>query len=227
MECITNIKTKLKKIDWTNILFWTVLFLSAWAVLAWGFEILPLIKVYINPKIASGLLALSYSYLAGCVFYLLSVVFPKMRNKRTFMPVVKAKVKDVGTGIHNTISQFSTESFGDIILTDIESCKKVLLSREWNDKIDFPFYTTHSTYLNSFSDMVNRIVKHVDGIILYYKDYLNENQLILLEKIRDTDLTALTEVMNNRQITPEGAKGLTEKFCELIETFNTLENTFN
>lgn len=53
---------------WIWIIFGLLLTLSIWAVLCWGFGWVGNLPGTIKSNVAEGLLALSYSYIAGCIF---------------------------------------------------------------------------------------------------------------------------------------------------------------
>jgi len=70
---------------------------------------------------------LSYSYIAGIVVYLLTIVLPVYFEKKRLRPVINEKINDIGTMLANMMAGFpAVGAINNPNISDIEGCEKLL-----------------------------------------------------------------------------------------------------
>jgi hypothetical protein len=222
----------MKKISYITVLFWILFALALWAILSIGLNIIGFIKCQcisgdMAKKINECFLALSYSYMAGCIVYFLTVVLPRIRDKKIVMPALKDKVRNIGIIIQNLLTEFSEDTITNPINIDnVEDCKSVLKSRDWNDIIAMPQYMVYNNYIGSFRFHSEQMIAEINEIIRDYKSFLTSDQLISLENLRNPKTLMIVEVLSGRKITEEGCAGLADEFGKELIAYNELKKDF-
>lgn len=221
------------KKHWPDLLFYSVLILSLWPILAIGLGWIGLIKchydyVAIN-KLNTVILNLSYSYIAGCIFYYLSVKFPDYKDKKEIKPAIKLKTDNIRRCLNDILLEFSRNTNLNYTFDDLEKCKEIMISREWNDTVQMISQVNgvNISYLKLCLLQNKEITKEIESLIIAYKSYLNTEQLLLLEKIRNCSffnkITFYSSFLKI-DITDQKAKeDIANDFCTLIKLYNELE----
>lgn len=229
-------KDKIKH-NWVNILFWTTFALSFWIIFALGLNILPLINCSFNESfilnINSVLLNLSYSYIAGCIFYFLSVVLPRYKEQKQINPAIKIKIKNIERYVFDILIEFARETNYSINISDIDSCSKALNSKRWTDNVPYlkKLYNINEDYLWLINNKRIAISNEINEIIIGYKSYLTSEQLVTLEKIRNAEIfrfvTFWMNIENKNLDDPGGMAYATKIFCDLLILINNLSNSLS
>lgn len=221
---------------WPDLLFVIVLILCLWPILSIGLELLPTIKCNFNKtiidKFNTVILNLSYSYIAGCIFYYLSVVFPRYKNKKVIKPAIKLNISKIKSIINEILVSFSSDAGEEFVsFHNLEVCKKVVMTKDWYEEVSGIKQRTGKSmsYLRFCLHEYVDISKHIESLIIKYKDYLSSEQLVLLEKIKMCsffDLVISCSTYETILLTDLSHKDMmANSFTELIELYNKLEDT--
>nr|WP_195461155.1 hypothetical protein [Alistipes sp. D31t1_170403_E11] len=221
---------------WPYIILGVFLILSTWAILSIGMNLIPLIEVNGNYNFNSlniGLVNLSYSYWAGCIFYFLTSVFPRKLEKKRILPAIKLKNQNIGRKLGDIILEFSRETkhpnYSDVSNEAI--CKELLDSKDWNDFMPMfiHLYKKNIRYIEFITDVGTQIFKEIDEIINGYKYFLTIQQISLLEELRNDPFFSRVNrwsFMSTDFSTSEQRKFFIEEMCKMIRKYNTLKQTF-
>ena len=147
------------------------------------------------------LLNLSYSYIAGCIFYLLVTYFPEMQRKKTLRPAIKLKIEDLRKQINACIQTFEkNEDWNLIDNISKEQLTNLIMNANMYDNSYYAktigYTQNHLQFLHATRDNVFAIIEQ----ILSYKEYLSAEQLLLIEKIHDSTYFHLTKVYENTPV---------------------------
>lgn len=185
-----------------KILLWIIAFISIYTIGCVGLEVLPTLGTTETPiLINSVLLNLSYSYFAGLIFYLLVTYYPFYLQRKKFSPIIKSKINDLYNQVEATIQTFETKEVKGIVDTiTFEDLKKVI---EKNSMYSNSFYANTVGYqMNNFQFLVetkNNFFTIIERLLIY-KDYLSINQIVSIEKIRDSSFFHLTKVYESTSL---------------------------
>lgn len=185
-----------------KILLWIIAFISIYTIGCVGLEVLPTLGTTETPiLINSVLLNLSYSYFAGLIFYLLVTHYPFYLQRKKFSPIIKSKINDLYNQVEATIQTFETKEVKGIVDTiTFEDLKKVI---EKNSMYSNSFYANTVGYqMNNFQFLVetkNNFFTIIERLLIY-KDYLSINQIVSIEKIRDSSFFHLTKVYESTSL---------------------------
>lgn len=206
------------------------LVLSVWAIFSIEMEWIPKIQTNITPSTASGInkvfLALAYSYVAGVIIFLFTVVFPRFLYRRKMKPIVEQNIKNIGGLLHNMLLDFCVGD-GDNIrnpkLDDLEDCKDLLVSGDWSKTTVVPSNAVmrrQEAFVKKYKDMQS----FIDIFVNDYKGVLTTKQLLLLEEIRHSGLGSLMEFSGpmTTDYTVYGKEAIANMFCEIVMNYNKL-----
>lgn len=222
--------------NWPNLLFVIVLILCFWSILSIGLGLAPSIKCGFDIKLVDKfnviVLNLSYSYIAGCVFYYLSVVFPHYKNKKVIKPAIKMNICEIRSTINEILVEFSRDT-GEkpVSFHNLDACKRVVISKDWYDEVSGIKQRTGKSmnYLRFCLHEYADVSKNIESLILKYKDYLSTEQLLLLERIKMSDFfkqIIFCSTFENINLTDQEFKDMMANFfSDLIVLYNKLEKT--
>lgn len=213
-----------------KILLFTISIMSIYIIGGVGLEILPKISASSNAENINNVsLNLSYSYFAGLIFYFFISYLPKYIEGKKIKPTLKLKVEDLNNQIESYIHTFNEKTVDGIIKTITELEIKSLYNS--HSLLDKSYYADLTGGNMSNVDFINstkmNIVKYIDGI-LFYKDYLNSEQILALEKIKESKFFHLFKIQeynqarilyNHKNFKDECAK----EFYELIKTLKKIQ----
>ena len=142
-------------------------------------------------------LNLSYSVIAGWIFYLMTTYFPYRSLKHKLSPIVNGRIKDLCKQIEACVHTFSIEN-SDVInsitkerLLDLIQAKGIYsqscLAEQVGYKMDNLQFLVE-TRRNCF-DIIEKLVP--------YMEYLTDEQVVAIEKIRDSSYFHLTKNYEN------------------------------
>ena len=171
--------------------------LSLYVILTVGLKVVaPISESSNSENINQVSLNLSYSYIAGLIFYFFVTLLPHLSLKRKLKPAINLKLTDLKTQITSYIRSFN--SVENINLNDI---KLVTIQNllEKHSILDTSFYSgmtgTTINNLDFFYSTKSNIYNLIETT-LTYRDYLTSNQILELEKIRDSKFFHLIKMGN-------------------------------
>lgn len=212
-----------------------VLLLSVWAILSVQFSVVPRICVAWNYDTVCSFntmfLTLAYSYIAAYFFFLLTTRFPSYERQTKLSPIIKRNILDVGRDIRNILLEFARDTEFNYNY-DTPDAGAILMSKEWLSIIP-KFQTYHHvsiTYL-AFVNAEGRAIKEkIESIIGKYKDEMTVDQLVALEKMRDSTFFRRTKFLCSLDlgsIGPGGYRDLVSLFCEMQKQYMEIVSLFD
>lgn len=184
-----------------KITLWISGVISLYIILCVGLEWFWTIGSFENAeKINQVLINLSYSYFAGLFFFLLVTQLPYIYKKEKFKPVINEKIKNLNTQIFACVQTFETvEIAQNINITKVELAQII----NKNGMYANSFYAISAGYqMNNFQFLVSTR-EQILGIIHSvkdYKEYINEEKIINIEKIKDSTFLHLISHYENSPV---------------------------
>jgi len=147
------------------------------------------------------LINLSYSYMAGLIFFLLVTYLPNYIKRKKILPSIRLKVGDLYKQINACIQTFENEDKADLIGTITH--ERVINLINGADMYGQSFYALMVGYnMNNLKFLVatkENIFTLIDQI-LSYKEYLSGDQLLEIEKIHDSTYFHLTKIYEDTPV---------------------------
>lgn len=145
-------------------------------------------------KINIVLINLSYSYIAGFIFYILVSYLPFRLKTEKLKPVVKLKIDNLYNQINACAQTFEANEIPDIIQSITKDQLKGLVNKKgmYNNS----FYGDQVGYeMNNlkFLNLTKCNTFEIIDSLLDYKEYLKTRQVLNIEKIRDSDFFLLVK----------------------------------
>lgn len=171
---------------------------------------------------------LSYSYIAGIVVYLLTIVLPVYFEKKRLQPIINEKIGDIGIMLTNMMVGFpAATAINSPDISDIDGCKKLLKSADWNTNNLLPIYGRNNKLCQTFYFDFENIQTEIANFILCYKPQLTTTQLLYLEKIRNASfMSSLSVLIKANCVFPKGgADFIVDEFAEKLKIYAKLKNT--
>jgi len=161
------------------------------------------------------LVNLSYSYLAALLFYLLTDRIPFLLNRFQLKPVINNLFKDIQTKyLACGKSPFSLLQYNQIEITK-DSVVQQFSQTSFNDHCALYDAGVHLTILEYIQRAHQENTKTIGNILQAYKEYIDVEQLDLLEQLRNPEvgstLVAFSINSQNLDIPTER-----EKLAELV-----------
>lgn len=169
---------------------------------------------------------LSYSYLAGLIFYLLTSYLPYMIKRNKLKKPIQEKLKTIKGKLEDSAKcVFPMTSWNHLVLTE-DVLVQQFSTQSVNTQSAYSIAGINMSIIGHLTTQRNNILDIIDGI-LEYKDYLSGEQLLTIEKIKDGEYFSMLKVfsmpiMDNPATREKLAKAL---FCE-IETSKKLLDSF-
>ncbi len=171
---------------------------------------------------------LSYSYIAGIVVYLLTIVLPVYFEKKRLRPVINEKINDIGTMLANMMAGFpAVGAINNPNISDIEGCEKLLKSANWNTNNLLPIYGGNNKLCQTFYFDFESIQTEIGNFISCYKPQLTTPQLLYLEEIRNAGfMSSLSVLIKANCVFPKGgADFIVDEFVVKLKTYAKLKAT--
>jgi len=170
-----------------NIVLWISGVISLYIILCVGLEWFWTIGSFENAeKVNQVLINLSYSYFAGLFFFLLVTQLPYIYKKEKFKPVINEKVKNLNSRIFTYVQTFERVKITQNINITKDELSEIINK---NGMYANSFYAIATGYqMNNFQFLVSTR-EQILGIISSikdYKEYINEEKIITIEKIKDS-----------------------------------------
>ena len=173
-------------------------------------------------------LALAYSYVAGAILYWFTSKFPHIVYRRKMKPVVEQNIKGIRSCLHNMLLDFCVGGNGsgsarNPKLHDLDDCKNLLVNVDWSSYSKLPVYNglrIQEAFLKGYNEMQS----YINVFINDYKDVLTTKQLLLLEKIRHSDLRALINFGGKAttDFSSYAKEKIADMFCDIVDNYNKL-----
>lgn len=180
------------------------------------------------------LLNLSYSYVAGCIFYFFTSYLPNLIKMSKIMGGIKIKIGEIDRIMHEMFYAFNrgnVESYEmDAICKNKEVCIDVLMSKDWNSIIVESIYLNRTTsYLSRISYKHKELKEAVTSLIDTYKEYFTADQLSMCEEIRGSSLMYRFELFSslNVKYDPKAIMETSEDIYEELHKILKLKTSIN
>ena len=175
---------------------------------------------------------LTYSFLAGYVFYLLTIYFPQSKEKKRIQPVIQQKVLDIRKAISDILLEFSRGTDIKKDFLEIDNAKIVLMSKNWTDTIPmFQYlYKARISYLAYIGEVGKKIQKDIVELIQSYQKYMTTEQVCLLEELSSMQIFAFANQFKQMNISLEdknGKESIVGFFIDAIRKMNEIEDCFS
>lgn len=160
------------------------------------------------------LLNLSYSYIAGYLFYLFTCWLPSLLRSIKMQPILDAGKKDIKVCIHNMYSFFHDVDEGDINMNDIDEICKVMSEANWTEIVHSHLPDSNRMRLLAhFSRELNSTL--IDFLTLN-KEFLSTDDLMKLNVIRHTNPYYVYGVMEKVVVNQDNCSPIVDRFRQLL-----------
>lgn len=173
----------------TRIFLFISTLVSLYIIGSAGLEVLPGIGSSSNAKnLNNVMLNLSYSYFAGVIFYFFFSYLPQFIQRRKIQPIIDGKVLSIKNQAAAFINSFNMYPINDNMINRIKDSE---ISKLFGgDNLNRSSYYSAILGLNmSNADYINltrdKIIRSVEDI-LFYKEYLSYQQILILEQIKES-----------------------------------------
>lgn len=221
----------------SKIALFVLLLFCGWAILAIQLRVTCL-QIHMNwsqdkcDNLNQLFINLTYSFLAGYVFYLLTIYFPQRKEKKRIQPVIRQKVLTIRKAISDFLLEFSrdTDIKKDFLETD--NAKIILMSKNWTDTIPmFQYlYKARISYLAYIGEVGKKIQKDIVELIQSYQKYMTTEQVCLLEELSSMQIFAFANQFKQINISLEdknGKESIVGFFIDAIRKMNEIEDSFS
>ena len=141
------------------------------------------------------LINLSYSYIAGLIFYLLTSSIPRYYTQQKITPIVNTKIAEIYENIESCIQTFKKTETKNLISSSNPSVITAMIESE--DILNTSYYSkimgfdiSNLEFIKTKKDIIHNLIND----ILTYKEYLSDNQLENLEHIRSSEVFHLLKM---------------------------------
>lgn len=184
-----------------------------------------------SQEINTIILNLSYSYIAGIIVYILTVMLPVIWENYRLQPILKEQVKSIGIMLANMLVGFPyEEDYLKIDISDIEKCREILSNADWNNENKLWIYPKGKNKLfQTFKSDFDEIQNEITILIQTYKSHLTTKQILYLESIKNARFQSLLSILEKANVViPEnGMDGTIKEFLEVLKTYERLKRTFS
>ena len=220
-----------------EIILTIALALCLWAILAIQLEIDSLIiKNNLPQKVCDNInklyINITYSFLAGYIFYLLTVYFPKRFEKKRLQPIFKQKIYAIKNDFNCILLEFSRNTEFKNGYLELENARKVLMSKNWTDNMPIyqNLYKDNISYISFISEEGKIMKKQINDFIQSYQSYITVKQLCLLEELSNMMIFSIAHQFSQMTISLEdanGKKSLVDMFINALSKMYDIEYAFN
>ncbi len=173
--------------------------LSFYIILSVGLSLFPKIGCSSNSEnINQVSLNLSYSYVAGLIFYFFISYIPINLLKRKLRPTLKSKFEDLSNQVCSYIQTFENIDIEiDVKTINFNFIKSVMESKSI---LDSSYYSKIMALKMNNLEFINSTKESIFNLIdsaLVYKEYLDAEEILHLEKIKDSKFFHLLKIKHN------------------------------
>ena len=226
----------IRNLNCIHIALFIMLLLCVWALSAIQLKI-PHLTINVNwaqercDNLNQLYINLSYSFLAGFVFYLLTIYFPQKRERKRLKPVIKQKVLEIRKELRNVLLEFSRKT--DIQnFMEIENARNVLMSKNWTDYIPTfqLLYKANISYIAYIKETGILLKKNINDFIQSYQRYMTAEQICLLEELSNMQIFSIAHQFSQMTISledPNGKNSLIDMFIDAMNKMSEIEESFS
>lgn len=163
-------------------------------------------------RINTVMLNLSYSYMAGLIFYLFTSTLPHLVRSKKYEPIIREKEANIyGRLIGCAKAAYSPNE------DDVAYDKDTLVAKFENHMMSEPcYYQIYS--LNKYLQLQRSNITEVINGLLVYADYIQPDELEMLEQIKDSQFFSQISVFQWAEMdTSEQRKKTGELLYDLIQ----------
>lgn len=234
---ISFIKNHITPVHNSKLALYVLLLFCGWAIFAIQFRVTRL-QIPLNwsqdrcDNLNQLFINLTYSFLAGYVFYLLTIYFPQIQEKKRIQPVIQQKVLEIRKAISDILLEFSRDTDIKKDFLEIENAKIVLMSKNWTDKMPMfmRLFNAHISYIAFIGEVGNKIRKDIVDLIQSYQRYMTTEQVCLLEGLSNMQIFSLANQFKQMNISLEEKNGkefMVGLFIDAINKMNEIEDSFS
>ena len=166
-----------------------------------------------NVRVNTVLLNLSYSYMAGLIFFLFTTTIPYYIKKHKYQPFIKEKLSI----IHGRLCESAKAAYSvDDKVVDIKYDRESLKAQFGGHPINDPSYVLIYTLYQYLRHQRNDILDCINGLLVY-ADFLKPDDLRIIEEVKESKYFSQINVFQwNDLDVPEEREKLGEYLAEII-----------
>ncbi len=216
-----------------NICLYTFLALSLWVILSVGINWLPMFNVSFCEKttkdLNSVLLNLSYSYFAGFIIYLFTVIIPEINQRSKYIPLINSQIDEYSSG---ALFAFLLFYYNQADIVDIRQNEyiKEYYEKELKTKHKLINGIASKTDENSLPELLRNLkrdYRNFNNYIIPYEIYLSDNQKSIINAIRIDGFTQYIEMDNDLIGILDMDKTLYNRFNDYIKLIVKLRESIS
>jgi hypothetical protein len=180
-----------------KIIIYILAIISLYIICSIGLDLFWKIGEFENAEnINTVLIRISYSYVSGFIFYLLTNEIPHLLKKRKVQPVLTEKIELTYDLVESLLQTFISEKKENLLKNSNENFIKKLIENEplknesYFTKITFN-KMTNSEFIIAQEEKLVKTIKD----LLFYKEFLSSRQIYNLEKIKSAYLFTLVKAL--------------------------------
>ena len=174
-------------------------------------------------KINQILINISYSYIAGLIFFCLVSYLPHRLKIEKFKPIIHSKIDDLYNQINACIQTFETVEINNVIESiTFEELQEVINN---NDMYNKSFYAISAGYqMNNFKflSLTTKRVFVIINSLLEYKEYMTIEQILNIEKIKENSFFHLVGTYEETPAAKRNYSSQQFKNAVIDELFNII-----
>jgi len=213
-------------------IIWLLSLLSIYSILYIGLGILWSVGYSSNyERINTVIINLSYSYFAGLIFYIFVSYLPYLSRKIKFKPIIQDKVNSLYNQINACVVSFQSDTDGDLIKDiNYDKLENIIVSNSMYSKSFYGKQTgiamDNFLFLNQTRGRIFSLIES----ILQYKEYLPNETIVKIEKIKDSTYLHLiknyqtTSLMKAIYDSGKYKKEIAIELFKIIELIKKLKN---
>ena len=218
------------KSKWTDFLFVTAILLCFWIILAVGLDCSSL-KIPCNydsktiGNINTVLLNLSYSYIAGCIFYFLSVTFPRYKARKIIRKGIEIKMQSIQKTLYDILQCFSEGTQHSTKDCSKENIRNIFSKKNWNDTDEeSKLFGYDRTTIQACCLHNQYMLREIDALITTYKEYFGAEALSLLEELRNSRFIINAAIFSHFISIEKNVKeGLADEYLKMLNIYQKIQ----
>ena len=174
---------------------------------------------------------LSYSFIAGVIVYLLTIVLPDWWEARRLKPIVDMKIAYLSVlfnrqiwGIGAQTNHSPLEDEDNIDCTKIDQCIAIMDKADWNAPNPTVSKRFNNKVYQTYKQELDIILQEIADILQTYKSQLTQSDIKHLENIRQNNLIPKLVVLYDfdANFPPKGHDFIIKGHREILEEYNQI-----
>ena len=183
-----------------NFFLSLITIICIYTIFSVGLDLIEKIGISDNyEKINNVALNLSYSYIAGLIFYFFISYLPYIQKKKKLNPAINSKIEYLNDLIKSFIQTFELQEKNiNLKTTQNNYIEELIINRSL---IDSSYYSKMGRNMTNL-DFINGHKVNIQNLItdiITYKEYISSEQVLNLEQIRDSKFFQLLKIDSNNQ----------------------------